>query len=231
MFLSNKYTRWYFVIVNRASNRDPKSLGCIEWHHATPKSLGGTNECKVALTPREHFICHLLLVKMLDGKAKTKMFWALHRMMFSENEHQIRYKASSRTYDNFKRSFYESLRKPRNITEQHRENIVKANKKNKTGVALSDAHREAMSLAKMGKTLSEEHKTAIGAGHKGKVKDEAHRAKIGDSLRGRTVPDEVKAKLSKRCELDGKVYPSIKALVLERGQGKNGAKHPRLKFL
>lgn len=131
MFKQNKYTRWYFQIVLNAKTRDHKNLGYVEWHHIIPVSLGGDKGDKVALTPREHFICHLLLIKMLDGKQKSKMSWALHRMMYSNNQHQHRYIPSSRSYSSFRKYFYDQLRKPRNITEQHRQNIAASNKKNK----------------------------------------------------------------------------------------------------
>ena len=37
-----------------------------EWHHICPTSMGGRDhpENVVLLTPREHFICHLLLFKI-----------------------------------------------------------------------------------------------------------------------------------------------------------------------
>ena len=51
----------------------------VEKHHIIPKSLGGNNrkENLVNLSAREHFICHRLLVKMLNGDAKNKMIYAL----------------------------------------------------------------------------------------------------------------------------------------------------------
>jgi hypothetical protein len=83
LFLSNKYTDCYFRIINKANLRKPTQV--TECHHIIPKSLGGGEEPenKVYLTPREHFVCHHLLIKMLDGKSKQKMCYAFYRMSIS----------------------------------------------------------------------------------------------------------------------------------------------------
>ena len=92
MYLQNKYTKWYFNIVENAKNRTID--GYTEKHHVTPKSLGGDNskENLVKLTAREHFICHWLLTKMLIGKSKYKMLYALR--LLNGN-----YKQNSRVYE------------------------------------------------------------------------------------------------------------------------------------
>jgi hypothetical protein len=66
LFTDNKYTRLYYRIVEqRKANR---STDPTERHHIIPKSLGGSDDPDnlVALTLREHFICHLLLTKMVE---------------------------------------------------------------------------------------------------------------------------------------------------------------------
>lgn len=89
MFLQNKYTKWYFNIVDKAiSQRD--IIGYTEIHHIIPKSMGGNNtkDNLVVLTAREHFICHLLLVKAVDASYKKKMNFAFWRMCnIKENRH------------------------------------------------------------------------------------------------------------------------------------------------
>lgn len=81
MFKHNKYTKWYFNIIEKASNDSD-----FEKHHITPKSLGGTDLDSniVKLSYREHYICHLLLTKMCkDKQHEIKMCWALHRLTFT----------------------------------------------------------------------------------------------------------------------------------------------------
>lgn len=77
MFNDSKYTTVYFNIINNAKVKSrikvhKSSVDYIyfENHHIIPKSLGGGNnrENLVLLTPKEHYICHLLLTKMCRNK-------------------------------------------------------------------------------------------------------------------------------------------------------------------
>jgi hypothetical protein len=74
-FINNKYRKWYLRIVEMAASRVP--TGSVEMHHTIPKSLGGTNESRVALKYREHFLSHWLLTKFTTGNSQRKMFYAL----------------------------------------------------------------------------------------------------------------------------------------------------------
>lgn len=73
IFNVNKYYRWYYNIINNRLTNPP--TGYFEKHHIIPKCLGGTNDFSnlVCLTAREHFICHLLLVKITTGNNNKKM--------------------------------------------------------------------------------------------------------------------------------------------------------------
>ena len=99
----DKYTRWYNQIINRATGRI--LVPPFERHHIKPRSLGGTDDRDniAFITPREHFICHWLLIKMTTGEEYYKMLNAL-RMMRAENPGQKRYKTkiTSRVYESIK---------------------------------------------------------------------------------------------------------------------------------
>lgn len=74
--LTNRYSAVYFKLVERAKGRE----GSYRYHshHVVPRSIGGSN-CKtnrVWLTPTEHYVCHLLLVKMTDGPNQLRMIAA-----------------------------------------------------------------------------------------------------------------------------------------------------------
>ena len=60
------YQKIYNSIIERAKDRVPE--GYVERHHIIPKCLGGSDDKDnlVALTPEEHFLCHVLLVKIYD---------------------------------------------------------------------------------------------------------------------------------------------------------------------
>ena len=58
------------LIAKRQQNPISKKNGYCERHHIIPKSLGGLDDDsnKVNLTAREHYIAHLLLVKITEQK-------------------------------------------------------------------------------------------------------------------------------------------------------------------
>lgn len=107
IFIENKYTKFYRSLIEKATSRNlqkrrqaKKVLGYVEKHHIIPKSLGGSNDEDnlVFLTAKEHFVAHRLLVKITDGKNKSKMIYALHKMI-SESPSQHRYHISSRKFN------------------------------------------------------------------------------------------------------------------------------------
>lgn len=79
-FLDNKYSKWYFSMIEKVEIRNwsKKTAPCyVEGHHILPKSILPNNNI-IYLTAKEHYICHLLLTKMLAGENKWKMqkaFW------------------------------------------------------------------------------------------------------------------------------------------------------------
>lgn len=58
------YQKIYDALIERGRNRIPQ--GYVERHHILPRCMGGSDENSnlVALTPEEHFVAHILLVKM-----------------------------------------------------------------------------------------------------------------------------------------------------------------------
>lgn len=100
MFIENKYSKYYYNIVNNAKSRELGSNTYTEKHHIIPKSCGGPNskDNLVRLTAREHFVCHLLLPKMLVGSNHHKMVHALWRMCNSlKSDYKINSKVYTRT--------------------------------------------------------------------------------------------------------------------------------------
>jgi len=100
MFNNSKYTKWYFSIIEKANSTI--KTGYSERHHIIPKSLGGTNESSniVHLTPREHFIAHALLTKMVNHKKhKRSMAYAFSRMKCSHNKQGYSRIGNGKLYD------------------------------------------------------------------------------------------------------------------------------------
>ena len=126
MFKDNKYTKWYESIISKAKEQVNYRLeGRFEKHHIIPRSLGGGNESSnlVKLTPREHFICHLLLMKMLDGSNLFKMVAAFNLMVKNTNQLLGRSKVTNRKYDASR--FYKKVA----FSEEHRRKISEAAKR------------------------------------------------------------------------------------------------------
>ena len=101
--LTNKYSKLYYKITSNAKQRITD--GYTELHHIIPQSMGGSNnkENLVELTAREHFICHWLLIKMTEGKDRSKMLYALNGMK-AGNRYQQRYhtKITARVYEKYR---------------------------------------------------------------------------------------------------------------------------------
>lgn len=99
MWKDNKYTKWYLSIIERSKSR-VKGTGYYERHHIIPKSLGGSNDKGnlVNLTAREHFLVHLMLIRMCDNQNdQIKM---IHAAWFFQGNLAISgYKINSRTHE------------------------------------------------------------------------------------------------------------------------------------
>jgi hypothetical protein len=83
IFIDNKYTKCYYRIVSNSLNRTLPDDVYSERHHIIPKCfytkyngfLEGRPHCKtniVRVTAKEHYVLHLLLVKMLDNSHYIK---------------------------------------------------------------------------------------------------------------------------------------------------------------
>lgn len=112
MYLQNKYSKWYFNIIDRSKNRILEKSVYTEKHHIIPKSLGGSdaNDNIAVLTGREHFICHLLLPKFTTGAARAKMIYAAWRMCCCGSRLNKGFKISSSTYESIRQKRSEHLR-------------------------------------------------------------------------------------------------------------------------
>jgi hypothetical protein len=104
MFTINKYSKWYFNIIEKRSKLIYD--GYVETHHIVPRSLGGTDDKSnlVDLSAREHFICNLLLTKIVSSKdQKEKMMVAALGMCLWKPKNSSRsFKINSRIFQKLK---------------------------------------------------------------------------------------------------------------------------------
>jgi hypothetical protein len=161
-FLDNKYTRYYYNIINNAKRRI-NDLS-YETHHIVPESfyinrtrrghkgwLEGNPESadnKVRLTPREHFICHMLLVKMTTSIAKHKMAKAANRLSAGNDKVKI----TSRMYAIIKKNLRESMQGSGNpFYQRHHTKATKlAQSSANTGLTRSQKTKDMIRDAKIG---------------------------------------------------------------------------------
>lgn len=149
MFLDNKYTKWYYNIINRAKVNPPTDNW--ETHHIIPQSFfikttgrskpgwleGDPNNHNnlVTLSIREHRLCHLLLTKMTQGKAKKKMMLAAKLILETrESKYGL---SKGRLYESVKLQWIEH-HKEIEVSNETRAKISAALK----GKKHSDTHRE-----------------------------------------------------------------------------------------
>ena len=183
MYLTNKYTKWYNAIIAKAQIRVNQN-GYFEKHHIIPRSLGGTDDPSnlVKLTAKEHFICHLLLTKMVIGTHKRSMYYASYMMVRGiRNQH---YTPSSITYAIV------------------RSNMVTANKERpgpNLGLTMPEETKAKISMSLKGRvhpTRTAEHSAKLGQ----YIRTTEHKIAISDARKSQkgkqTRTDKTKSKMS-----------------------------------
>lgn len=216
------------ILSRKLLNRIKLHDGSLENHHIIPKSLGGddSKDNLVLLTPKEHYIAHLLLIKLYEGKEKAKMCFAL-MMMFNSNHNQKRLFCSRRyeeakllvyencggdNHHNYGKKIWSDLEKME-ISER-----VSGDKnpmygkppwnKGKKLKPHSEETKKKMSESHKGKVKTKSHKENLSKALKGKSKSMEHRQKLSDANKGKVKSKEHKEKLSKA--LTGKSQKVIK---------------------
>jgi hypothetical protein len=100
-----KYTNWYISIITNALSKN--RITYTENHHIVPKSFAKelsiidihSVDNIVALSAKEHFICHRLLAKIFTGNLKRKMSYAIHRLAYSDNGNKDEIYMTSQHYE------------------------------------------------------------------------------------------------------------------------------------
>lgn len=114
LFSDSKYTKWYYSIISSAQSKyRSKGIGVYyERHHVLPESLFPEykNLIKhpwngVLLTAKEHFICHLLLTKMVikNSVHHLKMEYAL--IAFGRSSNNQSRKMTSKVYSRIRTAY------------------------------------------------------------------------------------------------------------------------------
>lgn len=177
-FLKNKYTDWYMKIINNAKNRP--IVGYIEKHHIIPRSLEGTDDKDniVKLTAREHFVCHLLLTKMVTGYQKELMKFAVGKFIQTAPTQQRAF--TSWEYKKIRETISQ-VRTGKKHSEATRKKISEKTigrtpwNKGITGIIHSEESNKKRSASLKGKTLEDK----VGAARAVEIKQKISNSKIG----------------------------------------------------
>lgn len=227
MYTYNKYFVWYFSIIEKAKLRVTDQY--TESHHIIPKSLSGTDDPDnlVKLLPREHFICHWLLIKITEGENQQKMKYALWMMMHATNEYQERYRLNSHSYAVLKENLskvFSVQHKGKKMSEETKRKISETRKRKiADGELVVNVNKEKYKVIaekRRGKKHSEETKSKIGKAHKGKTISEEQKKYLSELNTGNVRSEETKRKISeglKRSYADGS--------KVSWNKGRKGIKH------
>jgi hypothetical protein len=199
--LTNKYSKIYFAITSNAKQRITE--GYTELHHIIPQSMGGSNDKDnlVELTAREHFICHWLLIKITEGKDKSKMLYALNGMK-AENRYQQRYntKITARVYETYRIEHAENhsktmkgrpaKNKGKSMSEEQKQLLREKAKANHASGSVYSKESQLKRIAKvLGRKDSEEAKLKKSLALKGKLKGPmSEEEKLKRSLTQKGIP-------------------------------------------
>ena len=207
MFICNRYTIIYFKIIFRAilQNRKKKHGIYYELHHIFPKSKYCWPELKLAkwnkvlLTAKEHILCHLILIRITEGKMKAAMYHAANRMIHQNKNHHKRYInlgliAMAREY-NAKASSI--LNKGRVNSPEHRKLISETRKKQTYYLDNLPKNVAGSNNAMFGKTHTEESRKLISKTKKEKYTTEM-KERVGKYRRGKTYERNVWMRKSRR---------------------------------
>lgn len=158
MFKKAWHTDVYLAIVQRAKERKPE--GYIEWHHIVPKCMDGSNDATniVALTAREHFVCHLLLIRMAPAEYRAKLVYAAWQQSRPSKNKTV--KVTNRVYAYLREQMSISYtgRKRAPFSEEWKANMSKratGEKNNMFGKKHRTESIDKMSASKKGKYTGE----------------------------------------------------------------------------
>lgn len=175
------YIRIYWSIIHNRLDNIPD--GYVEHHHIIPRSEDGpdNNDNIVALTAREHYICHLLLAKIYND---YKMLSAVVFMQCKTKRQRRDFKFNSHLYEQIRKDFSiknseahkgkPGWNKGRKWSDATKAKISRSKRgqqpwmKGKHHTADAKAKLSAARKGKKFKPLSDEHKKAISEGNKGR---------------------------------------------------------------
>jgi hypothetical protein len=178
----------------------------------------------VLLTAKEHFIVHALLVRMTSGVSKIKLAWALNMMcttrsnikfksslLYVKNKETLKKTEESRlktvgerngfygkTHSDEIKAHWSSLRKGKQLSDEHRQKISKNNSRVNLGKPLGEETKNKLRIKAKARLANPTDHPCFGKKLSQETKD-----KIRVKATGRKHSDEDKIKRSNRMKGSG----------------------------
>lgn len=195
------YEKLYNSLIDsrKKLNRKKKFGTYYESHHILPKSLGGSNnkDNLILLTPKEHFVAHLLLWKY------TKTLQMTHALFFMSSNKKGKLSAKSysilREQYAIDRTSQMSGENAPMFGKKHSEETKRKMRLSRKGQIFTDETKKKMSIGRSGILHTEETKRKMSESKKGKPgtkHTEESKRKMSESSMGIKHTDEAKRKMS-----------------------------------
>lgn len=202
------YSAVYCALISKRLNNPISKEDCYcETHHIIPKSEGGedTPDNLVNLTPREHYIAHLLLWKIYKDQKMASavvMFRTRSELLGIDIRNSRCYQMAREHYSKWCKENFSGEKNPaygqggtfrgKKHSEETKRKIALAN----TGKKFSAEHCRKISLAK--KNPSDETRRKLSVSSRGRkiVRSSEYCRNISIRQRGRKLSEETKRKIA-----------------------------------
>lgn len=217
----HKYLKWYISLIKSRQNRRIDLKIKYENHHIFPISIFEKNNNTILLTPREHYIAHLLLYNIYKyrcGVNNIKTYKMAKAFCWMMTRDEI--KLNSKRYEYCKKRASESMmgdnnpsRKPGAFSKEHREKISAKLKGEKH--PFFNKHHNKETREKISNTLS---------GRKNGPPSQETRKKISEATKGRIINEKTRlAVIESNKKRKGTIYNMKNSL---KGKKQNVIKCP-----
>lgn len=185
---NTKYERWYLNLIEVARKERPLEphIPNTEKHHILPRCLGGTDgeNNLVRFSIRQHYIAHMLLIRMYEGREKYQLEWALFRLSGKPSNRII---LTSRQFEKSRLTLHSSLKGRKQSPEHIAKRVAQT-----TGEGNGMHKKNGRTPTQLGKSHKEETKEKI---RLAQLERFANPDYINPNI-GRTMPDEIKKAIS-----------------------------------
>lgn len=172
---NTKYERWYNALIAKARSHGTVTIKIpnTEVHRIIPRCIGGTDDLEnlVRFTIREHYLAHLILIRMYDGPEKYKMEWALFSMGAKPARKLI---LSTRQFEKTRLTLHTAMR-GRKQSEEHCRNKGLALRGKNNGMHHSKGRKHPL----LGKACTDERKKNISDAQKKRFAEGAIHGRLG----------------------------------------------------